>query len=194
VPRSTASRPGCGSRLTNRATQKNAQLPIPSHSIPLRDLTGSAVRIRPRLSGRIEVAALACPRRCDRQSPSRSWSRGVGLSCIAAANRANRGPRNALSASTSSTPSWDDCVTRAGLLVSGRDRQIGIGAPGAGHALHPTPLAPRVAPTVLGASGSCAPEQQQPQVPVEALADIRGAPAVESAGHRCASTSPSFLP
>jgi hypothetical protein len=36
-------------------------------------------------------------------------------------------------------------------------------------------------------------QQEQPQLRVEPMAVIRGATAVESAGHRCASTPPSFL-
>jgi hypothetical protein len=158
---------------------------MPSHWMRALESTGCA--------GRIE--------RCGRRS---SWARDAASASMAAANRANPGPRGAC-------PPWAGCATRAGLLVGGRDRRVGSELRGAGHALHAAPRAPWVAPTVLGASATRAPEtfwrlirlahrgsswrsRDQRKLRVEPLAVIRGAPAVESAGHRCASTPLSFLP
>jgi hypothetical protein len=45
-------------RLTNRAMQKDAQLPMPSKWITGVAFTGSALRIRTRFTGRIEDAAM----------------------------------------------------------------------------------------------------------------------------------------
>jgi hypothetical protein len=114
---------------------------------------------------------------CGRRS---SWACDAASASMAAANRANRGPRG--------PPS----VGRLRLLVGGRDRRVGSKLRGAGHALHAAPLAPRIAPTVLGPSATRAPDtfwrlirlshhgsswryRDQRKLRVEPLPDVRGA-------------------
>jgi hypothetical protein len=152
MPRSTASRSGPKSRLTKRAPQNSAQLPMPSHPIPGADSAGSAVGTRAPLRGRRVNLAIGGARRCERGSLSRSWSCDVGLASIAAANCANRGPLDAHSTCGPATLSSDRGATPDRLLGGSHGETLDIGVSGSWSRIASRPARLEAAPIALAAS------------------------------------------